>query len=108
MAPAWKIRYSVSENGTRPFEDFIRRLKTREERADCAAWIALLRLRGNTLRGDCHLTHTNGLREIHDRSMRIFYVCKDDDVIIIDGLLPEQGKEFFDDIARKARDLCQP
>lgn len=91
MAPAWKIRYYVSDDGTKPFEDFIRKLKTRQERAECAAWIHLLRLRGDTLRGHRHLTHANGLREIQDRSMRIFYVCEDDVVVLIDGQLPEQG-----------------
>lgn len=106
MAPAWKIRYYVSEQGTKPFEDFIKKLKTRQERADCATWIELLRLRGDTLRGHQHLTHINGLREICDRSMRIFYVCDGGVVVLIDGLLPGQGEEFFNDIRRKAEDYA--
>ena len=105
MPPSWKIYYYVSEDTTCPFEEFIGKLKTRQERADCVALIRLLKRGGDTLDGHRHLTYPNGLREIRDRSMRLFYVCCGDDrIVIMGGLLPAQGKEFFDDIYRKAED----
>ena len=109
-APAWKIRYYVSVDGTKPFKDFIKRLEARKERAECSALIKFLRMRGAALDGHRHFTHTKGLRfglhlhEVSDKSVRIFYVCDGDAVVIIDGLFPEQGKEFFKEICRKAED----
>lgn len=103
MAPYWKIEYYVSEGGMIPFELFIRRLKTREARADCAALLKLLELRGDTLDGVQHLTHKHGLRELRDEGMRIFYLCDGDTVVVIDGLLPAHGKDLSD-IYRKAED----
>ncbi|MBV9957254.1 MAG: hypothetical protein JO360_02490 [Acidobacteria bacterium] len=94
----------MSEDGTKPFEAFIRRLKTREERAECMTWIEFLRQRGDMLDGHQHRTPVLGLCEIRDRSMRIFYLRDGDAIVIIDGLLPNQGKEFFEEICRKAED----
>ncbi|MCA1568580.1 MAG: hypothetical protein LC803_23625 [Acidobacteria bacterium] len=106
MAPPWRIRYYKAEDGTIPFKGFINRLKTRQERANCFTWIEMLNILGDKLNGNQYLTHPNGMREIRDKSMRIFYVCDDDYIVIIDGLLPMQGNEHFDAICRKAKDYA--
>jgi hypothetical protein len=97
-APTWKIRYYVSEDETKPFEAFIMRLETLEERAECAALIELLRLRGDKSSDHQPLTHNNHWRVLRGNEVRIFYICEDDTVVIIDGRLHGEDDELFHDI----------
>jgi|ERR1044072_316208 hypothetical protein len=103
MAPYRKLEYYVDEDETIPFKQFIRRLKTRQERADCFALIELLRSGGDELDGMQHLTHNHDVHEFRDDAIRIFYVYEGDGIVILDCLLPIQGNDLSD-IYRKAED----
>ncbi len=107
MVPLWEIQYYVSEDGSCPFEGFIGRLPTRLAKADCRAWIELLKLLGDTLDGDEHITHTRAaVHEIHDRSARIFYIFDGKVIVIIDGLLPQDAESLVEAIYRKVQDYA--
>jgi hypothetical protein len=109
-APQWDIWYYVAEDKTKPFEGFIEKLKTKEEQKTCSSLIEFLRLRGDKLYDLQHLTYTEGLRlplhEIREGRVRIFFICDGDLVVVIDGLLPTQGEEFFLEIYRRAKDYA--
>ncbi len=104
MAPRWRIQYYRSEDGTVPFQDFLVKLSTREARANCKAWIELLRQLGDTISGSQHLTHANELHEVYDDALRIFYICDGEVIVIFDGLLPGDGKARIESIYRKVED----
>ena len=106
MAPLWSVLFFAYEDGDFPFSDFTSRL-AREERAECLAIIEHLCKWGDQLSGTNCLTHTNCLLEFQGKSVRIFYVCESDFVIIIDGLLQDDGDEFLDAIYRKANDYAK-
>lgn len=106
MAPPWSVLFFAYEDGDFPFSDFISRL-VREEKAECLAIIEHLGRWGNELSGSNCLTHADCLLEFQGKSVRIFYVCEPSFVVVIDGLLKNDGREFLDAIYRKAKEYAK-
>lgn len=101
--PLWSIEYLREEDGSDPFPLFTSRLPPPAQ-VEWEALIRLLQRRGDGLRSDRASTHADGLQEFWGDEVRIFYKCAPVErrVIVVGGLLPEQGRESFEAIRRKA------
>lgn len=109
MAPKWSIKYYMYEDGGTPFEDFIPRL-ARHQRAECHAIIELLEKWGDDLDGAQCLTHTCGageFKEYQGESVCIFYVCEQDSILIVDGLLRGENREIVEAVRRKVNEYVK-
>jgi mRNA-degrading endonuclease RelE of RelBE toxin-antitoxin system len=70
---------------------------------EAEALIRLIQEKGVAILGGRLLTHENGLFELRGEHVRIFYkFSADNRLILLDGLLPDQGDEFLANIQRKA------
>jgi mRNA-degrading endonuclease RelE of RelBE toxin-antitoxin system len=70
---------------------------------EAEALIRLIQEKGNSIVGGRRVSHDDGLFELRGEYVRVFYkVSADDRIVLIDGLLPDQGEEHLDKIRRKA------
>lgn len=73
---------------------------------EAEALIRLLQERGNSIVGGRLVNHDGGLFELRGEYVRLFYkVSTDNRLILIDGLLLNNGDDFLSNIRRKADSL---
>jgi hypothetical protein len=101
--PLWRIEYLREEDGSDPFPVFVSMLSVSAQ-IEWKSLIRLLEKRGDRLRGDRVSRHSNNLREFRGDEVLIFYKCAqaEREITVIGGMLPNQGREVFETICRKA------
>jgi hypothetical protein len=102
--PIWRIKYQREEDGSDPFPLFISSLPAPAQ-IEWESLIRLLERRGDGLRGDRVSKYDGSLRGFRGDEVLIFYKCAQakHEITVVGGMLPKQGREFFEIICRKAK-----
>jgi hypothetical protein len=99
VQPVWEAAENVHEARDGEALSFISKLPKQVQ----LEATALVRLISSSTVSDRQIAHTNGLFELRGESVRIFYkFSSDNQPIIIDSLLNEQGEDYLNMIKRKA------
>ena|SRR2546421_3396374 len=101
MLPPSGFELYVIMEGDRSILFFISGLPE-DAQQEAEALIRLIQEKGNSIVGGRQVNHGDGLFELRGEYVRIFYiVLTDNRVLLIDGLLPDQGDDLTN-IRRKA------